>query len=68
MSEDSDAELACCYCSCCQGHVVHSELHGEMKMKSFLVGTPVIRVSLNDSIDMCEHDSEQTGRYISIAC
>ena len=55
--------MALFYCCCCrQGHVLYSELHGEIKMKSFLAGTPVIRVSLNEDIDMCERQSEQTSQ------
>jgi len=42
--------------------VLHSQLHGEIKMKSFLIGTPVVRIALNEDIDMCEHESKQTGQ------
>ena len=46
-----------------QGHTLHSELHGEIRLKSFLVGTPVIRMSLNEDVEIPseqQHTSRQT--------
>ena len=48
--------------------MLRSELHGEMKMKSFLVGTPVVRISLNEDIDMAQQHSKAIGQYVCLAC
>lgn len=48
--------------------MLNSELNGEIRMKSFLVGTPVIRISLNEDIDLCEKQSKQAGWWLNVVC
>jgi len=52
----------------CQGRTLHSELHGEIKMKCFLVGTPVIAMTLNQDVDVCQQQAGQTGQQLFVAC
>jgi len=42
--------------------MLHSELHGEIKMKSFLVGTAIVKIALNEDIEISECQGKQTGR------
>jgi AP-4 complex subunit mu-1 len=51
------------------GRIVRSELHGEVKMKSFLVGSPVIKLSMNGDINISDGElaSQPTTGYGKVA-